>query len=335
MLDRLTKLAADSLRRDYPDIEQIRILDLEETGGHASAPQWSVRLTWLAGRVRHLNTYVARSVPGQADPARLAELGRRLSEAGVPVPALIGASTDPSESLLLFEAAPGQPAAQVLRRARMRWQMSALAVTLARALASLHRLDWSSVAPWLADPDAPPEDAIDEQVDDLMNELATRAERLPTTWHEAVSRALAWLDLRRPVTASLCLCHGDFGPDTVMLDQDEVSGLYGWERALMTDAACDLALLPYQTRRLGLPSDDADLFLQTLLASYLQLSPRSLENLPFYVVARLTARALDVAEAAFTSGPSSTLDAAILVEEHLTTLRRAMELAERAPWRAG
>lgn len=33
MLDQLTKLAADSLRRDYPDIEQIQILDLEETGG--------------------------------------------------------------------------------------------------------------------------------------------------------------------------------------------------------------------------------------------------------------------------------------------------------------
>lgn len=335
MLARLTELAADSLRRDYPDIEQVRILDLEETGGRAGTPQWSVRLTWLAGRVRHLGTYVARSVPGPADPARLSELGHRLSQAGLPVPALVGVSADLTESLLLFESTPGQSAASVLEQAQMRWQVSALAVTLARALAHLHRLGWAGIAPWLADPSTPPEDTIDEQVDDLLDGLATRAERLPTAWRQALDRALAWLDLRRPVTTSLCLCHGDFSPDTVFLDRDEVSGLYGWERAHVSDAAADLALLPYQTRQLGLSPDDADLFLQTLLASYLQLSPRSLENLPFYMVAQLTGLALDAAEAALAWGSSATLDAVTQVGEYLTALRRAMELAQRAPWEAG
>ncbi len=335
MLARLTELAADSLRLDYPDIERVRILDLEEMGKRGSAPLWSVRLTWLAGRVQHLGTYVVRAIPGPVDPARLSELGHRLSQAGIPVPALVGVSADQTESLLLFESTPGQPAASVLEQAQMRWQVSALAVTLASALTRLHRLDWTGIAPWLADPGTPPEETIDEQVDDLLDRLTTRAARLPTTWRQALDRALAWLDLRRPVAASLCLCHGDFSPDTVFLDQDEVSGLYGWERMHVSDPATDLALLPYQTRQLGLSPDDADLFLQTLLASYLQLSPHSLQNLPFYLVARLTARTLDAAEGALAWRSSATLDAVPQVTEHLTALQRAMELAHLAPWRAG
>ncbi|MCM8747892.1 phosphotransferase [Thermomicrobiaceae bacterium CFH 74404] len=335
MLDRLTELAAESLRRDNPALEQVRIVGLEEMGGQPSYRQWSVRLTWLAGGMRYLDTFVARTVPGAADPSRLSELGHRLDATGIRVPALVGVSADPTQSLLLFETAPGQPAARVLAHTRLRWEISALAVTLARALASLHRLDWHSIAPWLADQDTPPEDVIDEQVDTLIEGLATRSERLPSSWREAVVRALAWLDLRRPVMSSLCLCHGGFSLDTVFLDHDEISGLYGWERAHVSDPATDLALLPYQARHLGLSPDDADLFLQTLLASYLQLSPHSLENLPFYVVAQLAALALDTADAALAWDSTATLEAATQVTEVLAALHRATQLADRAPWRSG
>ena len=134
MLDRLTELAAESLRRDNPALEQVRIVGLEETGGQPSYRQWSVRLTWLAGGMRYLDTFVARTVPGAADPSRLSELGHRLDAAGIRVPALVGVSADPIQSLLLFETAPGQPAARVLAHTRLRWEISALAVTLAIAL---------------------------------------------------------------------------------------------------------------------------------------------------------------------------------------------------------
>jgi aminoglycoside phosphotransferase (APT) family kinase protein len=226
-----------------------------------------------------------------------------------------------------MERLPGRIIAEAIRGAGMRWELSTLAFSFARMLAEIHALDWKTVAPWMADAAEDAEEIVDLQVDAMWEDWQARIDRLPLATRRPFEQALAWLDLRRPVEVSLCLCHGDYSLTNVLIADDEVSGVLDWESARVTDASYDLALLPFELRGLGLPVEDAELFAQAAHGAYLQNSPRSLGNLSFYTVARLLNRALPEA------GPA--IDPLARAEESgewLNAMRKAMTGAGRVPW---
>src|SRR6185312_11915359 len=122
---------------------------------------------------------------------------------------------------------------------------------------------------------------------------------------------------------SLCLCHGDYRPEQVLMTDDEVRAVSGWRNALVTDASYDMALLPFDIRRLGLPDDDSDLVHQAIIGSYVQASSRAIGNLPFYAVTRLLTsglQALDLGDRARSSIPAFSSDA----DELFSAMREVM-----------
>lgn len=284
----------------------------------------SVQVSWRANGMIHLEHFaVEQSDDGliTGDP-RLLE---RLAETPVSSPRPILQSNGAGGSGLVMEQLSSRTLSDLIGSISMRWELSAAAFSFARALAELHRLDWHEVAPWLADPESLPEDLIDEQVEQSWEVWEEQIAQLPASLQPRAERVLNWLDLRRPVEVSVCLCHGNFMPDNLLVIDDEVSTILSWRNALVTDASYDLALLPLRLRRLSLKREDADLFLQAVFGAYLQSSPRSLGNLPFYMVARV-----------FTPALADALKGAqdeAWVEHIFLAVEQAMEQATRAPWK--
>lgn len=314
MSEQFTAAVMAAVRRRHPDAEQLTARAVPPYGSAGAVE--AVEVTWVAGGAARGAWFVAKPARDGAERRVLAAL----ADTDVPVPALVDA--DPDAPVLIMEHLPGRAADEALRSLAMRWEVSALAFTVARALASVHRLRWEQVVPWLADVEALPEDIVDGQVEARWADWEARIAALPEPARPPFAAALGWLDRRRPVEVSLCLCHGDFRLRNVLLIDDEVSGLVGWSAARITEAAADVALLATDIAGLGLPDDVAELFMQALLGAYLQSSPRSLANLPFYTVALLLDRALDATEARDPSAPAA-----------LAALQRAMAGGGRVPWR--
>ena len=314
--------AAESLIAGDPAIpagSRIERIETVRAVGHAR----ELRLRWRWGNVT--GTRDASIQPLDADEQREARLWSALNASGVPAPhsvTVVPATADGPFLLVMRPA--GHPMAGALHDAAMRWEISALAFTYARALARVHALDWRSIAPWLADPDELPEDLVAEQVEQIISLYEERAAQLIGPPREIAEAAIDWLEEHRPIEVDVCLCHGRYQPASVLLTADEVTGIIDWSDALVTDAAYDLAALPYRLAEM-LPREDAELFSQAALGAYLQASPRGLDNLAFYTVSRLLGTLLDAAEA---DRPEATAEAVAMLME-------GMREAGRTPWRAG
>lgn len=316
MSEQVVAAVVEAVRRRHPDAVQVEARAVEPQAEGGSGSLLAVEVTWLAGGEQQAAWFAAKPDEAGAERRILAAL----AETNVSVPRLV--EGDPDSPVLIMEHLPGRPADEVLRAAGMRWEVSALAFTVARALAEIHALQWTQVAPWLADPEALPEDVVDDQVQARWERWEERIAALPAGARSPFSAALAWLDLRRPVEVSVCLCHGDFRLANVLLVDDEVSGIVGWSAARVADASEDVATLAVDLGGLGLPVDTAELFMQALLGAYLQESPRYLMNLPFSTVALLLDRALDAVEAGDPSAPDA-----------LAAMQRAMAGGGQVPWR--
>ncbi|HET9015929.1 MAG TPA: phosphotransferase [Thermomicrobiaceae bacterium] len=333
MRDEMVAAVEAVVRRQHPDAEHVELMGVQRFAHGDTGEVHAVDLSWsIAGTLR-VGQFVARP----SDEAQPRLLGA-LAEAGLPVPEVVALPAE-TGGILVTTRLPGGDALDALRAAGMRWELSALAFTFARALGRIHALDWQVVAPWLADPEDTPEDLVDRQFDTRWEAWETRLAALPPGTGDAFNRALHWLDARRPVEVSLCLCHGDYGLTNVLIADDEVAGVIDWEDARVDDASYDLALLPTELAQLNLPTGDAELFAQATYGAYLQASPRTLGNLPFYAAARLFERALDATEAAAAIaggqpvGPRARRQAERLPET-LVELARALAGDERVPWRA-
>lgn len=322
------------LRDHVPGMRGTAVRAIERTGQLGRA-YWIYRGDWPHEVVAGRGTLVVGLAPERASTGQLPELGHRLRSFGFPAAPLMSVASAGNVSVLVFESTSGRPVLDALRRAGMRWEISALAVTVGRLMAQLHSLAWNDVAPWIRDRNDDQEDELDDLVDDLLAEIERRAAGLPSPWRRAIDRALSWLDRHRPVGGGIALGLGGLDLDLVVVEDDEIRAVYGWERARLTDPADDLALVPYQARRSGLAEEDSTLFTQVLLASYVQHSPHSLENLPFYAVARLAQQALDAADRAAAEAPIPSREAMREVEELVAAVTRAWRNALTSPWLAG
>ncbi len=327
MIDQIESAIDSTVRFLNPGAYGITLVDAKLFPEGDSQAVYDLRVSWRLNDELQIGQFVAKRDTGEWC------ILEALGALSIPTPRLFLSGAGERGPLLIMERLPGQVIADVIRGAGMRWELTALAFSYARMLAEIHALDWKPVVPWMADAEEDPEEIVDIQVDAMWEDWTARIARLPVYARRPFEQAVAWLDLRRPVEVSLCLCHGDYSLTNVLIADDEVSGVVDWESARVTDASYDLALLPFELRRLGIPVEDAELFAQAAHGAYLQNSPCSLGNLSFYTVSRLLDRALVAAELAC---DVPTGDPLARVEEAgacLGAMRQAMAGAGRVPWR--
>lgn len=326
----IEQLIHAAIAAQYPDATSVSIIDARRLEDRPADSL--VRVTWISDGVTQIRPLVVRFEPAQC----IASEGVLLSVLalhGIPVPRLL--YVEPSElgSYLVLEQIAEASIGASFIESSMRWELSALGFTYGRMLARIHTLDWAHLFPWLADAEALPEDVIDEQIDAWWVACEEQIERIPENYQVTSEAALAWLDARRPVEVSLCLCHGDFRPANVLATNDEVRAVLNWSEARVTDASYDLALLPFDIRALGLPDDDADLVHQAIVGSYVQASKCAIGNLPFYSVLRLLTaglRALDADGVTPAPLPAFSSD----VDDLFGALREVMAGGNKPLWRA-
>lgn len=284
-----------------------------------------LRLSWKANDELHLGHFLAWLGPADnSDEVRMLEA---LAHTEIPVPELITAGTSGQTSVMLASQVEGESIAHALEHFGMRWEISAIAFTYARILTRIHSLDWTAVTPWMEDPESLAEDIIDDQVEEEFQWRQSNADFVPDEWSAFIQRGIDWLDLRRPVEVSLCICHGQFHPKNVFVVGEDVTAVVNWNKARVTDASADLAMLPVWLNEVGLSLEDAELFAQAVNGSYLQSSPRSLGNTPYYSVSQPLDQLID--RLVDTEQPATPDE----LQRLQGTVERAMALAGRVPWK--
>ena len=312
--------AIENLHEDASDISLPESFDALE----ADRPG-SLNISWKADDELHLGQFLAWSGPG--DNSHETRVLEAMKQTEIPVPELITAGTADGQSVMLAEPVEGTTIAQQLATSGMRWEVSAIAFTYARMLARIHSLDWTQVTPWLADQESVPEDIVDEQVERSFDSRQQALEHIDTDWRPFAQRAIDWLELRRPVEVSVCLCHGNYRPENVIASGEDITAVVNWQQATVTDASCDLAMLPVWLNEIGLSQEDAELFAQAVNGAYLQASPRGLGNVPYYSVALPFDQLIERLSAK--EQPATVDDLAALQG----IIERAMSVAGQVPWR--
>jgi aminoglycoside phosphotransferase len=312
--------AVSNLHEDAHDVSLPQ--DLQRL---AEEPVNRLSVSWKANDELHLGHFLAWT--GPADNSHEFRMLQSLAQTEIPVPEIVTAGTSGPFSVMLGTQVEGQSVADALRSASMRWEISTIAFAVARLLARIHSLDWTTVTPWMEDPESLAEDIIDDQVDQAFQWRESNADYVPDEWTEFVQKTIAWLDLRRPVDVSLCICHGTFHPRNVFAVDEDITAVVNWQRAQVTDASADLAMLPVWLNELGLSEEDAELFAQAMNGAYLQASPRGLANTPYYSVAQPFDQLLDrLLDSEIPASPDE-------LDRLRGTVDRAMALAGRVPWK--
>jgi aminoglycoside phosphotransferase len=323
MTDQTQTAITNAITNLHSDATDISIPD--DSGNLLNGPAPRLGISWKSGGDLNMGHFLAWS--GPPDNSHEIRMLEALTHTEIPVPELITAGTSGDTSVMLASYVEGDPVAQTLENIGMRWEISAIAFTYARMLARIHSLDWTTVAPWLADPESLPEDIIDDQVEDEVQWRESNIDYVPDEWAPFVRKVNDWLELRRPVDVSLCICHGAFHPKNLIAAGEDVTAVVNWQNARVTDASADLAMLPVWLNEVGLSVEDVELFAQAVSGSYLQSSPRGLGNTPYYSVAQpfdqLLERLLD------TESPATKEE----LERYQGTVERAMALAGRVPWK--
>jgi aminoglycoside phosphotransferase len=323
MTDQIRTAIQNAITNLHADATDISIPD--DLSGLNAAPSPRLSLSWKSNDELHLGHFLTWT--GPSDNSHEVRMLEALSHTEAPVPELITAGTAGTTSVMLAGQVEGRTIADALENIGMRWEISAIAFTYARMLARIHSLDWTKVTPWLEDEESLPEDIIDDQIEEQFQWRASNADYVPDEWASFVQRAIDWLELRRPVEVSLCICHGQFHPCNILAVGEDVTAVVNWQQARVTDASADLAMLPVWLNEVGLSLEDAELFAQAANGAYLQSSPRGLGNTSYYSVSlpldELINRLLD----------SESTASQEELERLRGTIERAMALAGRVPWK--
>lgn len=324
MTDEIRDAIVDAVRGLNPGATDVSVPDdLSPISRSAPAP---ISLTWKADDQLHLGNFVAWT--RREHERREIEFLEAMSYTDIPVPRVVSTGTAGSTTVVLANLLDGEQMSRELAGASMRWEISAAAFTYARMLARIHTLDWTKVVPWLGDPEAVPEDIIDDQVEDEFQRRSQRMDQVPREWRPFIQKTIDWLELRRPVEVSLCICHGRFHPDNIYAVGEDITAIVNWQHACITDASFDLAMLPVWLNDVGLSPEEAELFAQAAHGAYLQSSPRGLANMPYYSVSLPLDQLIDRLTRAEDPVSSDTL------ESIKGTIERAIALAGRVPWKS-
>lgn len=196
---------------------------------------WRVRLA--DGRLLAVSRLADDGAPRLA-PSVLDSVGRRLAEAGLPVPAMVGPWAFESDGVLVTAFAEGTVAAALLSKPSGPRLVGSFAGSVIRALAAFDPTGLAVPALW-GEPDR----------------LAAEASR----WSSTVAPVLSTRDRRRleaaiqavPALRSgrpMVLAHGDLAPVNMLVDDDRLSGLLDLEAVRLADPFFDAAWFDWLMR---------------------------------------------------------------------------------------
>ena len=117
--------------------------------------------------------------------------------------------------------------------------------------------------------------------------MLTEAAQNDCPW---LGEAVAWLlENRPPEPERLSICHGDFHPMNILVQDGEVTGVIDWPGFKIADPISDMAFtLTVSSTFAGqiMSSPDVEKLMERYLDSYLKIRPASIEHIPYYRVLR-------------------------------------------------
>ena len=168
---------------------------------------------------------ILRRLAPEYDPTRALrerDIQNAVAALGFPAPRVLAASADPGAlngAFLIMERMPGRPMLEVRK--------IGVAAALSRTQLRLHALD------------AKPLLRVAETFDGLLDQFGRRV--AARSLH-GLRRSLDWLTAHRPAeTARPVICHGDFHPQNILMEDGVVTGVIDWPNALVADPAWDVA----------------------------------------------------------------------------------------------
>ena len=164
------------------------------------------------------------------------------ARAGVAVPPLVDAGTDPAvvgSPYLIMDHVDGETIARkLLRDPQYERARAGLAAELGRTLARIHAIA----------PEAVPGLAANEPLEGLRAAYDELREPLPI-----VEIALKWLERHRPDDVPATVVHGDFRTGNLIIDPTGLRAVLDWERVHRGDPREDLGWLCVKCWRFGSP----------------------------------------------------------------------------------
>ena len=242
---------------------------------------------------------------------------------GFPAPRVLLASAAPEPlgaPFVLMEWLPG--------RSLLTTRVVGMGAILAGLQVRLHALDPKPLAQALGPPGT---------LDGYFEAFGRRIERAGL---DELTPVLAWLRARRPPPGAAAICHGDFHPQNVLVEDGRVTGVLDWPNALVADPAFDvgatlniLAFVPAGLTSLSpvtrwLVSLAQPVLARRYLAAYRRRRPIDDARLAYYRVAaglRALVRAGESRRGL--AGAPSGLDASPYAARLLAYSRRVVELA--------
>ena len=219
------------------------VADLRRLTGGASRETWA--FTALPGQGAPRRLVLRRDPPGTGRPEGMAVEARVLAvaaRAGVAVPPLVDAGTDPAvvgSPYLIMDHVDGETIARkLLRDPQYERARDGLAAELGRTLARIHAIA----------PEAVPGLAANEPLEGLRAAYDELREPLPT-----VEIALKWLERHRPDDVAPAVVHGDFRTGNLIIDPTGLRAVLDWERVHRGDPREDLGWLCVKCWRFGSP----------------------------------------------------------------------------------
>ncbi len=234
---------------------------------------------------------VFRAYAGSGQAVRESLVQNAVAATGYPAPRVF--FTCPDVSLLggefnVMEKLPGA--------VMFATPLAAQPETLGRLHAALHQLDPTPIQQQLA---AHGIDVTRVSLDGFFHWVARRIKAAGYAW---LQPGLDWLLAHRPAGGRVAICHGDFHPLNILLQDGAVSGVLDWSGFRIADCALDVgattvilaiaapALVPSATAALSRG------FVARYQAAYEAVIPLALERLRYFEVLRCIQALLEGAE---------------------------------------
>lgn len=278
------KKIAKTLKKFYkvkqPELQNIRVSKVEELSGGIAHDMYSFRLKYTNGVRQYNEEFVIRMYPEDdaVDMCRREfKIMKYLTDTKIPVPYPHFIQLDNElfrMPFLIMDKAKGRTLYQESNSCSEQEAISYFD-KFVRLLVMLHSLDISETGLGFMDISTPPYGYVDM----CLQELERMLEHVNS---EYINYVYEWLIRERNNAGCrhYVFVHGDYHPNNVIVQNDEIVALIDWEGACVGDPVCDLGWTSFLIEVFGNEYELRDSFLE----KYQELTNISLRNLKFYEV---------------------------------------------------